>query len=328
MNNWLTLTQDQQQNIFNQTSDATGLPAYSIEKDSWVTLVLRMLFTSVLSDHIVFKGGTSLSKGYNLIERFSEDIDLAINREFFGFNGDLTKGEIRKLRRRSHDFSLNEVPEILTTQFEKNSINPDLYEITVPNIKISDQDPEVVHVNYKTVFNGVYYLPNRVLIEIGARSLNDPCEDRNIGSIIDANFKDVPFVEKPFICRTIVPEKTFLEKLFLLHEEFHKPTEKIRDQRMSRHLYDIYKISQTEYGYRALHDNGLFNRICNHRASFTPVPGIAYNELTLTNMDFIPPGELMEQYRLDYQEMQRSMIYGKSPGFEELIGHLRNLLNH
>jgi predicted nucleotidyltransferase component of viral defense system len=328
MNNWLTLTQDQQQNIFNQTSDATGLPAYSIEKDSWVTLVLRMLFTSVLSDHIVFKGGTSLSKGYNLIERFSEDIDLAINREFFGFNGDLTKGEIRKLRRRSHDFSLNEVPEILTTQFEKNSINPDLYEITVPNIKISDQDPEVVHVNYKTVFNGVYYLPSRVLIEIGARSLNDPCEDRNIGSIIDANFKDVPFVEKPFICRTIVPEKTFLEKLFLLHEEFHKPTEKIRDQRMSRHLYDIYKISQPEYGYRALHDNGLFNRICNHRASFTPVPGIAYNELTLTNMDFIPPGELMEQYRLDYQEMQRSMIYGKSPGFEELIGHLRNLLNH
>lgn len=80
MNNWLTLTQDQQQNIFNQTSDATGLPAYSIEKDSWVTMVLRMLFTSGLSDHIVFKGGTSLSKGYNLIERFSEDIDLAINR--------------------------------------------------------------------------------------------------------------------------------------------------------------------------------------------------------------------------------------------------------
>ena len=90
MDNWLILAQDQQQNIFNQASDATGLPSYSIEKDAWVTLVLRMLFTSVLSDQIVFKGGTSLSKGYNLIERFSEDIDLAINREFFGFDGDLT----------------------------------------------------------------------------------------------------------------------------------------------------------------------------------------------------------------------------------------------
>jgi len=328
MDNWLILAQDQQQNIFNQASDATGLPSYSIEKDAWVTLVLRMLFTSVLSDQIVFKGGTSLSKGYNLIERFSEDIDLAINREFFGYDGDLTKGEIRKLRRRSHAFTLNEIPEILKTQFEKNRINPDLYEITVPNTKISDQDPEVVHVNYKTVFDGEYYLPNRVLIEIGARSLNDPSEERIIESIIDANFKDAPFIEKPFMCRTIVPEKTFLEKLFLLHEEFHKPIEKIRDQRMSRHLYDIYKISQTEYGHRALHDIELFNRICNHRAGFTPVPGIAYSELTLNDLDFIPPVEFMEQYRLDYQEMQRSMIYGKSPGFEELIEHLRNLYNN
>ena len=98
MNNWLSLTRDQQLNLFNQTSDATGLPSYSIEKDAWVTLVLRMLFTSELSEHIVFKGGTSLSKCYNLIERFSEDIDLAIDREFFGFEGDLTKGEIRRLR--------------------------------------------------------------------------------------------------------------------------------------------------------------------------------------------------------------------------------------
>jgi predicted nucleotidyltransferase component of viral defense system len=328
MNNWLRLKQDQQQNVFNQASDTTGLPPYSIEKDAWVTLVLRMLFTSILSDHIVFKGGTSLSKGYNLIERFSEDIDLAIDREYFGFEGDLTKGEIRKLRRRSHDFSLNVVPEILKKQFEKNSINPDLFDITVPNIKISDQDPEVVHVNYKTVFNGEYYLPNRVLIEIGARSLNDPSEERNIGSIIDENFKDVPFVEKPFLCRTIIPEKTFLEKLFLLHEEFHKPVEKVRDQRMSRHLYDIYKISQTEYGKRALKDSSLFNIICKHRASFTPVPGIAYNDLTLNDLNFIPPGEIMEQYRSDYLEMQRSMIYGISPAFDELIEHLRNLLNH
>lgn len=328
MNNWLSLTREQQLNIFTQASDATGLPTYSIEKDAWVTLVLRMLFTSELFEHIVFKGGTSLSKGYNLIERFSEDIDLAVDREFFGFKGDLTKGDIRKLRRRSHDFSLNEVPGILKAQFEKNGINPDLFEVTVPNIKISDQDPEVVHVNYKTVFDEKFYLPNRVLIEIGARSLNDPNEERTIESIIDVSFKDVPFLQKPFRCRTIIPEKTFLEKIVLLHEEFHKPVEKIRDQRMSRHLYDIYKVSQTEYGHRALHDTGLFNKICKHRASFTPIQGIAYDELTLTDLDFIPPGELIEQYRLDYFEMQRSMIYGKSPEFEELIYHLRNLLNH
>jgi len=70
MNNWLTLKIDQQQNIFTQTGAKTGLPPFAIEKDAWVTLVLRMLFASDLHEHIVFKGGTSLSKVYNLIERF------------------------------------------------------------------------------------------------------------------------------------------------------------------------------------------------------------------------------------------------------------------
>ena len=94
MSNWLSLSKDQQLNLFNQIGDVTGLPPYAIEKDAWVTLVLRMLFASKLHDHIVFKGGTSLSKVYNLIERFSEDIDLAINREYLGFDSELSKGEI------------------------------------------------------------------------------------------------------------------------------------------------------------------------------------------------------------------------------------------
>jgi predicted nucleotidyltransferase component of viral defense system len=328
MNNWLSLTKDQQLNLFNQISEVTGLPPFAIEKDAWVTLVLRILFASELYDHIVFKGGTSLSKVYNLIERFSEDIDLAINREYFGFNGDLTKGEIRKLRRRSHDFSLNEIPGILKTQLENYAISSELFEIIVPNRKISDQDPEVVHINYVSVFDTEFYLQNRVLIEIGARSLNEPAEDKRIESLIDTNIKDAVFSEKPFNIRTIIPEKTFLEKLILLHEEFHKPPEKIRDQRMSRHLYDIYQISQTKFGKRAIQDTELFKRICSHRAGFTPVQGIMYNELKIDDLDFIPPKDSMEQYRLDYLEMQKSMIYGESPKFEDLIHFLQNLQKH
>lgn len=327
MNNWLSLTKDQQLNLLNQASDATGLPSYSIEKDAWVTLVLRMLFTSELYDNIVFKGGTSLSKVYNLIERFSEDIDLAINREYFGFEGDLSKGEIRKLRRRSHDFSLNEVPRILTQQFIKYGISPELFDILVPNIRISDQEAETVHVNYKSAFNEKSYLSNRVLLEIGARSLNDPCEERGIGSLIDINFKDAPFVEKSFICKTIIPEKTFLEKLILLHEEFHKPVDRIRNKRMSRHLYDVYQISQTDYGKKAMQDVELFRSICSHRANFAPVRGIPYNDLGIYDLNFVPQDELIEQYKLDYFELQRSMIYGESPKFEEMIHYLRNMLS-
>ncbi|MFP4019942.1 MAG: nucleotidyl transferase AbiEii/AbiGii toxin family protein [Bacteroidales bacterium] len=134
MNNWLTLSKQQQINIFNQAGALTGLPAFAIDKDAWVTLVLRMLFSSDLYDHIVFKGGTSLSKVYGLIERFSEDIDLSIDREYLGFGDDLTKGKIRKLRRASHSFSLNTLPDILKSQFDQYGIDEHLYDISVPNM--------------------------------------------------------------------------------------------------------------------------------------------------------------------------------------------------
>jgi predicted nucleotidyltransferase component of viral defense system len=106
---WLNLKESKIKELFEQLSYKTGILPQAIEKDLWVTLILRMLFTSEIKEQITFKGGTSLSKVYNLIQRFSEDIDVSINREFLGFSGDLTKGEIRKLRRKSHDFTLNEI---------------------------------------------------------------------------------------------------------------------------------------------------------------------------------------------------------------------------
>jgi hypothetical protein len=324
-NNWLNLSKQQQINIFNQAGAQTGLPAFAIEKDAWVTLVLRMLFSSELSSHIVFKGGTSLSKVYGLIERFSEDIDLSINREYLGFGEDLTKGKIRKLRRASHSFSLNTLPDILEKQFDQYGIDGGLYDISVPNKKISDQDPEVVHINYESVFEEETYLENRVLIEIGARALNEPFEEKEIQAIIDEQFSESEFSDNPFLVKTIVPEKTFLEKMILLHEEFCKPTEKIKYNRMSRHLYDIEQIAGTEYGKRAMKDDQLFRDICNHRAVFTPVKVVEYDKLNLNDLEFIPPDDFIKQYWDDYSEMQSSMIYGDTLPFDELIKKLQKL---
>jgi len=221
MSNWLSLDRRQQIDYFSQAHEESGLPPFAIEKDAWVTLVLRMLFASELSEHIVFKGGTSLSKVYGLIKRFSEDVDLAIDRSFFGYEGMLSKGKIRKLRRASHDFSLNKMPDILRAQLEVYGIDPDLYEIKVPNTEVSDQDPEIIYISYESVFAEESYLPDRVQIEIGARSLNEPFSTSNIRSIIDETFPDAGFKEEYFEVKAITPEKTFLEKMILLHEEFH-----------------------------------------------------------------------------------------------------------
>jgi len=327
MNNWLTLSKQQQINIFNQAGALTGLPADAIEKDAWVTLVLRMLFSSELFAHIVFKGGTSLSKVYGLIERFSEDIDLSIDREYLGFGNDLTKGKIRKLRRASHSFSLNTLPDILKRQFDQYGINESLYDISVPNVKISDQDPELVHIDYESVFEEETYLESRVLVEIGARALNEPFEEKEITAIIDEQFPEANFSDKSFPVKTILPEKTFLEKMILLHEEFCKPPEKIKYKRMSRHLYDIDQIAGTEYGKRAIKDEMLFRNICNHRAQFTPVKVVDYDKLNISDLDIIPPEDFIKQYQDDYAEMRNSMIYGESLPFSELVDKLQKLTN-
>jgi len=325
-NNWLNLSKQQQIDIFNQASAQTGLPSFAIEKDAWVTLVLRMLFSSELSPHIVFKGGTSLSKVYGLIERFSEDIDLSLNREYLGFGDDLSEGKIRKLRRASHSFSLNTLPDILEKQFDHYGIDGSLYDISVPNKKISDQDPEVVHINYESVFEEETYLESRVLIEIGARALNEPFEEKEIQAIIDEQFPESEFSDNPFPVKTIVPQKTFLEKMILLHEEFCKPTEKIKYKGMSRHLYDIDQIAGTEYGKRAIKDEVLFRNICNHRAQFTPIKVVDYDKLNIADLNFIPPENFIKQYKDDYAEMRDSMIYGDSLPFSELVNKLQQLV--
>ena len=92
-------------NAFTEAAAKRALPAVAVEKDWWVTAVLRVLFSLPYAEHLSFKGGTSLSKCWNLIERFSEDIDIAINREYLGFQGTLSKTQIRdRLRRASCAF--------------------------------------------------------------------------------------------------------------------------------------------------------------------------------------------------------------------------------
>ncbi len=89
--NWLTLSKERRIEILNQATELTGLPSVAIEKDWWITLALNASFSLSYSKNIVFKGGTSISKGWNLIERFSEDIDLAIDRKFLGLLATLVK---------------------------------------------------------------------------------------------------------------------------------------------------------------------------------------------------------------------------------------------
>ena len=326
MNTWLNLSRQDQVDLFNQIGVVTNLPPQAIEKDAWVTLILRTVFTSNIAEHFIFKGGTSLSKAFQLIERFSEDIDLGINREFLGFKGELSSGQIRKLRRASHFFVSNDFPELICQQLKDFGVSTSLYEIHSENDRVTDRDPVTISVNYQSVFEEVSYLPKRVLIDVGARSLIDPFLEIEINSIISEYNPSINFEHGKVVVNATDPQKTFLEKLILLHEEFQKPMDKIRHLRMSRHFYDIEQILESHYGKQALLNAELFESIINHRKVFTPIKSTIYDDLKLHRLNIIPPSAVIGQYKKDYREMQASMIHGESLSFDELLNKITKAL--
>lgn len=131
-----------------------------------------MVFATRFAEHLVFKGGTSLSKSWNLIERFSEDIDLAIDRKFLGFEEELNKSQVKKLRKASCSFISNNFVNAIAAKIDELKI-PDVT-LSVQDFKDSDIDPLVVEMNYKSLTDDSPYLQPRILIKVGARSLMDP----------------------------------------------------------------------------------------------------------------------------------------------------------
>jgi hypothetical protein len=145
--------------------------------------------------------------------------------------------------------------------------------------------------------------------------------------MVGEHFKGRPFADPPVSIQTVNPERTFLEKVFLLHEEFQKPVHKIRVDRLSRHLYDIEKLMDTEFGKTALDDLSLYHAIVEHRATITHVRGINYANHSPDKINPLPPDSLMADWKRDYEIMQESMIYGPSLPFEQLIERIRELKN-
>jgi predicted nucleotidyltransferase component of viral defense system len=321
---WFQLPDETKIRLFTETSRQIGLPSSSAaEKDWWVVHTLSVIFSMDCANALIFKGGTSLSKGWNVIHRFSEDIDLALDREFLGFSGELTKGEIRKLRRKSFQF----ISEVFTEELKNKFVELGFKDLTVKprEVENHDQDPLIIEIYYNKLTETDTYLKPGVLVEVGSRSLKEPFTQRTFGTFISEIYTDNPFTDKPITIPIVNPERTFLEKIFLLHEEFQKPFGKIRVERLTRHLYDIEKLCQTEYAEIALQDRELYNTIVRHRSKFTAISGIDYAKHNPENIKFIPPDSIIKMWKADYEEMKGSMIYDNPLDFDQLINRLTEL---
>ena len=307
-----------------------GINQVAIEKDWWVTVTLKALFQTDCRDSLIFKGGTSLSKGFNIIERFSEDIDMAISHSFFGIEK-TNKSQRDKLKKLARKY----IQETLSAQLDSQLKGMGISGYTIENVSQvqdksgewkpidSDKDPTVILLHYPSIVeDSISYIPPRVKIEISCLSMDEPTEERDIHSLIGETFEEED-TDANCIIRTVVPTRTFLEKLFLLAEEFQK--DKPRSVRMSRHLYDLEKLMDTEYGREALADRTLYDAIVEHRRAYYALKYVNYDLHAPATINFLIPEQAMESWKADYADMRRFFIYGQSLEFDALMQKMEEL---
>ncbi len=323
---YFKLSREQQILLLDEVRKKTKLLEVVIEKDEWVTAVLRALFSLPYAEHLLFKGGTSLSKCWHVIERFSEDIDIALDREILGFSDELSNNQIRnKLRKASYLFIKDKLAIDLAEQMKIQGVKSDLFAVNVESSKDSTKDPVIVEIVYKSVIERLTYINPIVKLEIGCRSMREPFEKIKIQSLIDETFPNTPFSDQAFKVNAVAPQRTFIEKLCLLQEEFAKPQVLVRTNRMSRHLYDIVKMSGTDIANKAFANKNLWHSVVEHRKKFVKMTNFDYELLKHRNISIIPPDFVISEWQQDYETMRETMIYGESPSFNKLIDKIKQL---
>ncbi len=329
MNNYIKLNNQQKILLIEQSAIESGLSKQVIEKDLWVTTMLQIIFSLPIADRLIFKGGTSLSKVWGLITRFSEDIDLAIDREVFGeqFKGDLTKKGLKRLRKESSVYVRDNFTTAINQAIESYGLS-DYLQAKAQEDGEGDgtyPEPRKVFVYYKTLFDKdlAGYLNSEIVLEVSSRSLVEPFEKCNIKSIVS---ETLPFDTTLVDCAipTALPAKTFLEKAFLLHELFTTGGG-ASAQRKSRHLYDLEKMMDKDFAKAVISNDELWGTISHHREVFTPLKDVDYTPDIRDRIVLIPPTDIIEAWQKDYDEMAQIMIYGEKLSFDALIDRIGKL---
>lgn len=327
---WLKLTDDQRRTSLAQAEAKSGMIPKALEKDWWVTLTLKALFQTPYAEALIFKGGTSLSKCWKLINRFSEDIDIAMSPTLFGMDYQESPGSsyLNKLKRVGCAFTSNELRNALIEQFAALGVPEGIITVEAGEVSptMRDKDPQELFVKYNSLYDPNPYLADVVKIEVSVRSKLEPYTPMPIQSLLYEYFPNAVYAEIPFSVLAVEPHKTFLEKAFLLHEQFHRDESVvIKTERMSRHYHDLARMMDTEVGQKALTDKTLYLAIVKHRRFYNKMRGIDYDLLHTPHINFYPPEDMLAGYQADYRTMLENMIYGEAPDEKQLFILIKEL---
>lgn len=188
-------------------------------------------------------------------------------------------------------------------------------------------EPRKIWITYKSVIQGeLDYLKPVVMLEIGARSLSEPYKLNKVSSLVEENFPTIQTTLVDTDVATAVAGKTFLEKVFLLHELFSVEGHGVNANRKSRHLYDLYMMMDNDFAIAAVKDDELWETIRHHREIFTSVKGMDYTPDIRKRIVLIPREDIITVWEKDYAEMLVNMIYGSGkPAFHEIISKMKIL---
>jgi Nucleotidyl transferase AbiEii toxin, Type IV TA system len=334
---FLRLPKEDRIDVFATAAQRLDTTHTYVEKDFWVCLILDLLYNDRPAGHprLLFKGGTSLSKAFGLIKRFSEDIDIVVSREDLKFTGDrdptspsaILSGRKREalfadLRAACSGYICGDLGDSLKQAL--GAVDP----TCAVQIDPVDKDRQTLLVEYQSLFDveEMSYVSPRVKIEGGARSGLDPHTTRAIAPFVAEDLSNWDFRVGGIV--TLDPARTFWEKLLILHgchcgyrDKGHVPAD---GNRLSRHYYDVAMISDTDTGRAALSDQDIAAAVRGHNQVAFRQPSKKFEEAVPGSLRIVPQPALQATVGRDYTAMS-GMILGTPPPFAWIMARLTSV---
>ena len=321
-----------------ETAPKTGLLLPIIEKDYWVVWLLELLFSGLYADQLTFKGGTSLSKAYKVIDRFSEDVDLTIDRGLIDLDPekslempDLGRAQ-RTKRNKAFDSSVTEFIRDEFAPWLDAAIQNQLASRgggTAPQLHFDKKDPLNLFFEYPRQPDAPedIYIKPFVRLELGARGDRAPQTKQTVKSYIEEAFPEAFPGKAPIPLNVLAIERTLLEKATILHSVCCRPDEKPPRDRFSRHYYDIHHLAQdADMIARAIADTDLLEAIVENKRVYFFESWDWYPTAKRGTFRLVPSEQRQKELAEDYLAMQ-SMIFGDKPDFSEIMTVLKQLEN-
>lgn len=307
--------------LFAETAVVMHTVPAIIEKDFWVVWVLDKLFGHAqLSKILQFKGGTSLSKAFNLIGRFSEDIDLILDWR------EVTQDDPHQSRSITQQKKFNESLNEQARVYIKEHLLPEISALLAPVCvcHMDGSDGYSIYVRYPSAFREGYLRPE-IFLEIGPLAAWLPSAPMLIRPYAAVHF---PQAFKKTECQvsTIVARRTFWEKATILHQEAHRAADKPMPPRYSRHYYDLALLARATVRQEALADLALLDAVVDFKQRFYRSAWARYDLAKPGSLKLLPSVERLKEVEKDYQAMQ-VMIFDKKLSFAEIVDSLADLEN-